>query len=174
MKVHRSFLLTLLAVIAVPAVAAADNEKGPKVLGVDGVAVLPLGDYGDFADFAVGGLLRFELPLTPELGVSVRAGYIADVGTPAMVSTSYIPFYVGARYNVGSGGLFVAGEIGLTVLRASIGSASDSETKLGANVGAGYQKGKLSGRVSLWLPSLGDSGDAQGIMANVGIDILSL
>ena len=181
MKIHHPFLLALLAVAAMPAVAAAQDapgDKGPNVVGADAVFVLPLGDYGDFADFAVGALVRFELPLTPELGVTARAGYLVDVGTPEVlgveVSTSYIPFYAGAKYRIGASGLFAAGEIGLTIARASFGGESDSETKIGATVGAGYQTGKINGRLSLWLPSLEDAGDGQGLMASVGFDFLSL
>ena len=53
-------------------------------------------------------------------------------------------------------------------------SGSDSETKFGAVVGAGYQKGKIQARAGFWLPSLEDAGDGQAIMATVGYDIMSM
>ncbi|MDQ3366036.1 MAG: porin family protein [Myxococcota bacterium] len=156
-----------------------EPTAGPgKVIGVDAAFVLPLSDYGDAADFAVGALGRFEFGINNMLSVTARAGLLYHIGTPEGFSLMFIPIYAGVKYNIGTSGLFAFGEAGLTYIRASVEiggmSASDSETKLGVNVGAGYQAGKIQARVGLLLPDVGEAADAHGIMASVGFDIAAL
>ena len=162
-----------------PAAApAAAGGKGSKTLGVDVGGALPLGDFADFADFGIMALGRFEYGLNDQLAVTARLGLTYWLAKDPVSSYIFVPIYAGVKYNIGTSGLFAHAEAGITHIRVSIDimgvSGSDSETKFGAVVGAGYQKGKIQARAGFWLPSLEDAGDGQAIMATVGYDIMSM
>jgi hypothetical protein len=146
-----------------------------KSLGVDAVGVLPIGDYGDVSNFALGALLRFEYGLKPNIAITARAGLLynlaKDIGgeTPTILM---IPVQVGGKYAIGTSGLFVQAELGITHTRTSVGDISDSTTKFSFEAGAGYQKGKLSARAGFWYVASDPA--LQGIMASVGYDFLAL
>lgn len=168
---------------AAPEAAPASEPMGAtaakqKLLGLDAAFVLPLSDYGDSADFAVGPLLRFEMGVAPNIAVTARAGVLFHVGTPEGFGLTMIPIYVGGKYNIGTSGLFAAAEVGATVIRASVDiggiSASETETKFGFTAGLGYQKSKIQVRANLFVPDVGEIGDALGVMASVGYDFLAL
>jgi hypothetical protein len=161
-----------------PMAPAMAGGKGSKTIGVDVGGALPLGDFGDAADFGIIGLGRFEFGISDMLAVTARAGITYWLAKDPISSYLFIPVYAGIKYKIGTSGLFAHAEAGITHIRVSIdvagASASDSETKFGAVVGAGYQKGKLQARAGLWLPSLEDAGDGQAIMATIGYDLVSL
>src|SRR5690349_14283374 len=85
-----------------------------KSLGVDVIGVLPLGDYADISDFGIGGALRFEYGLKPLIAITARAGLIYNIVPEGIDSFLLIPVHVGAKYTVGTSGLFVQGELGIT------------------------------------------------------------
>jgi hypothetical protein len=160
-----------------PAMAPA-GAKGSKVIGIDVGGALPLGDFADAADFGIAVLGRFEFGINDMLAVTGRVGLTYWLAKEPISSYMFIPVYAGIKYNIGTSGLFASAEAGITHIRASVDfmgmSASDSETKFGALVGAGFQKGKIQARAGLWLPSLGDAGDGQAIMATIGYDVVAL
>ena len=168
-----------LAVVAVPAAALAQGEAGtlpPRTIGVDGAVVLPLGDYGEVATLAVGALARVEVPVANKLAVTGRVGALYHITDDDFDGTFIIfPVYGGVKYNVGAGpdGLYVAGELGLSIGYVSVdtgfGTASDTETELGLTLGAGFRKGALDVRGALFIPDLGEADDP-GIMGSVGYD----
>lgn len=173
-------LIAGAALAAAPSAALADDPVG-NILGVDAVVSIPLGNYGDFADASLGALARIEFPLKPNLSITGRLGFIFDVGEPGGFDSSYIPIYGGIKSTLSGGGtsrLFLFGELGATIVRASIEidgqEASDSETKLGLTGGIGYQSGKIQARGGLWFPSLGDADDGFGLMFNLGYDFVQL
>lgn len=157
-----------------PEPAAAAGGK-TKTIGADAVFVLPLGDYGDVANAAIGAMGRFEFGLNPALAITARAGLLYNLAkelggeTPTILM---IPVQAGAKYMIGTSGLFGQGEVGFTHTRISIGDLSDSSTKLSFEVGAGYQKGKLSARAGFWY--IADDTALMGIMASVGYDFAAL
>jgi hypothetical protein len=174
------FVCVSLAVLALPSAAFAQDAARPKTLGVDAAVVLPLGDYGEVATLGVGALVRFELPLQPQLAITARAGALYHIMDEDAGDASFllVPIYGGARYSLGAGGegLYLAGEIGLTWGRVSVdtgfGTASDTDTELGLTLGAGFRQGKLDFRGQLFIPDLGEAEDP-GVMGTVGFDFTS-
>jgi hypothetical protein len=183
-KAPMSFAYRLMAValplalsstaLAQPAPAPAN---GPRTFGVDGAVVLPLGDYGEIATLAVGALGRAEFPIQPKLAITARAGVLYHLTKDEFDGTLlFIPIYGGARYSLGAvpgQGVYLAGEVGITIGYASVdtgfGTASDTETELGATLGAGFRTGALDVRGALFIPDLGEADDP-GIMGSVGYD----
>ena len=99
---------------------------------------------------------RFEFAVNPQISVTARLGYLYHLGTPSGTSLSFIPILFGGTYQIGTSGLFAAAEIGITNIRSSVDvmgiSGSNSDTKFAFDVGVGYQKDKLKGRVSFYMP----------------------
>ena len=157
-----------------PAMAAPAGGK-TKVIGADAVVVIPLGDYADAANAALGAMGRFEFGLNPQLAITARAGLLYNLAkeiggeTPTILM---IPVQAGAKYGIGTSGLFVQGEVGFTHTRTSVGDFSDSTTKLSFEAGAGFQKGKLNARAGFWY--IASDPALMGIMASVGFDFASL
>lgn len=168
------------AAVAAPAVAHADAPVG-NILGVDAFLAIPIGDYGDRSDAALGALVRAEFAVTPKLSLTGRLGFIFDIGEADGFDSSYIPIYGGIKSTLSGGGtnrLFAFGELGATIIRATVEIGgedfSDSETKVGLTGGIGYQSGKAQLRAGLWFPSLGDADDAIALIVNVGYDFVQL
>jgi hypothetical protein len=161
--------------------------KGSKIVGADVVGILPLGDYSDGVDFALGAVGRFEYGVTDEIAVTGRAGYIYNFGTPDGVTLSMIPLLVGGTYKIGTSGLFVQAELGITNIRASVDvqgtTITASDTKFSIGGGVGYQKDKIKARVGFFMPGSEDGSDGNGgtttttlygILASVGYDFVAL
>jgi hypothetical protein len=156
-----------------PAMAPAGGKT--KNIGADAVFVLPLGDYADVANAAFGAMGRFEFGINPQLAITARAGLLYNLAkeiggeTPTILM---IPAQAGAKYMIGTSGLFGQGEVGVTHTRTSVGDFSDSSTKLSFEAGAGYQKGKLAARAGFWY--VAEDTALMGIMASVGFDFVSM
>ena len=151
--------------------AAAPAAGGKtKTLGADGVFVLPLGDYADASNAAIGAMGRFEFGLNPALAITVRAGLLYTLAKDPIDSILMIPVHAGAKYSIGTSGLFVQGELGLTHVRVSPGSVT--RTKFSFEAGAGFQKGKLNARAGFYR--IQDDTALQGIMASVGFDFVAM
>lgn len=156
---------------ATPAAPGAPAASA-RTFGVDAVVALPTGDYGDFASLAFGGLARVELPVGV-FTVTGRGGAIFHIQeNDAAVDLTYVPLFAGIRYPVGAGGLYLAGELGLSIAYASVdtgfGSDSDTQTELGGSLGVGMRLGKLSVQGGLFMPDLDD---AVAIGGSVGFDL---
>lgn len=159
--------------------AAPEAGKGTKTVGADAAFVLPLSDYSDVADAALGVFGRFEYGINAQLAVTGRLGFLynLDKSVAGVSPTTYmIPVYVGAKYSIGTSGLFADAELGLNYISTSVDvmgmSQSQSDTKFSFLAGPGYQKGKLSARALLFFTQ-GDK-NLIGIMANVGYDFAKL
>jgi hypothetical protein len=167
-----------------PPVAAQPPPPPPPVaapkrttVGADLALVLPLGDYADGSDFAAGGLLRVEYAATPEVSISLRAGYIWHKTTSDSIGIGMVPVLLGGVYKIGNGP-FAYGEVGINLIRVSTElmgfSVTDGETYLSVGAGGGYAVGKVSARLGLWLPGRPKDSDGTttlfGILGSVGFD----
>lgn len=168
----RNLASILLAIIVTGATAstAAAQPVARNTFGVDAALVLPLDDYGRVATIGGGVLGRFEFPAGSGF-VTARAGVLLHAVKDDVASFTLIPIYAGYRLPIGPSGLYVAGELGLTLGYASVdtqvGSASDSDTELGLTLGAGVKRGALDFRAALFLP---DADDLIGLLGTVGYD----
>ena len=166
----------VLVVIAVPSIVAfADPIPSSKTIGVDAIGVLPLGDYSDAARFAIGADGRFEYGISNALVATARIGYLYHLGIEDGISLGIIPILVGAKYKIGTSGLFADAEIGASIFLESGMGESVTNTKLGFQVGAGDQIGKIEVKVGLWMPGSADFGNGSestlySIMGSVGYD----
>ena len=166
-----------LGLVSTAARAQSAEPAGPKTFGVDGVVVLPLGDYADVATVAFGALGRLEFPVGHKLSITARAGLLYHVLDSDVDGRRwFIPVSGGARSGFGAGadGPYVAAELGITFAYASVdtgfGTASDTDSKLGATLGGGLRRGPLDLRAALFVPDLGED---PGIMGSVGYDFLA-
>jgi hypothetical protein len=166
--------LACLIALTIAAPAHADEIAPPppphNSVGVDGAVVLPLGDYAQGVNFAAGALVRIEIPVGTGF-VTGRAGALFHAVKDDVGNLTFIPLYGGYRLPIGTNGLYVAGELGITIGYASVdtgfGTASDSDSKLGITLGAGMKAGALDLRGSLFLP---DVDNLMGLMGTVGYD----
>ncbi|MBA2544605.1 MAG: hypothetical protein H0V17_33490 [Deltaproteobacteria bacterium] len=172
-------LASLLLVLSTVTPALADDSlvatRPAKTLAIDGVAVLPLGDYADAASLGAGAFVRLEVPLGTGFLIG-RVGVIGhSVNQMAVTSLTLVPVLVGYRQPVGTGGAYVAGELGITFGYATadtrFGNLSDTDSELGFMLGAGWRRGPLDLRASLFAP---DADDVHGFMASLGYDFASL
>ena len=142
-----------------------------KTLGVDAMAVLPVGDYAHAATVGLGVLGRFEAPAGPGF-LTGRAGVIFHaMNTNADASLTFVPLYAGYRYPIGTSGMYVAGELGLTLafgtVETQFGEMSASDSELGFSLMAGWRKNAIDFRAGLFVP---DADDAVGLVASAGYD----
>lgn len=165
-----SVLLATSLAAAQPA-APAPAAPAARTFGLDGIVGLPTGDYGQFADLAFGALARVEVPLGA-LTFTGRSGAVFHSLDSSEASLVYVPIFAGVRYPLTGTGLFLAGELGLTVAYASVdtgfGDATDTDTELGGSFGLGVRSGSLTFVGGLFLPDLGD---ALAIGGSVGFDL---
>lgn len=143
----------------------------PKTLGVDAMAVVPVGNYADAATVGIGALGRLEVPAGPGF-VTGRARVIFHaMKSNVDASLTLVPIYAGYRYPLGTGGGYVAGELGVTLafgtVETQFGSMSASDSDIGATLMAGLRKGALDLRAGLFTPDLDD---AVGLLASAGYD----
>jgi hypothetical protein len=141
-------------------------------IGVGGLVGFNLGSLGDLATLAFGGLVSAEYALQPAISLTARVGYLhfltkeiqfgAVKATPAF---HIIPIWLGGKYALGAetNHLFVAGELGINMN----GGDGGSSTKLGLNVGAGYDMGPLSLGAMLTMYDLGHAGDSMAVNGTV-------
>jgi len=155
----------------------------PITLGVDGAFALPMGDWSDATGPMIGALLRLEYPATPALAITGRIGYLYGLKKSTgdwKYGVNDIPIWGGIKYyfNGVPDGLYVAPELGLNFLSVSVEGpggwdGSDSETKLGVNLGAGYKAGALDFRGGLSMFDIDHAGDSMALFANVGYNFTS-
>jgi hypothetical protein len=191
MRTRSTITFTLLTVGFPLAIASADDvapatPAKTKTISIDGGLAMPAGDWG--AGVGFGALARFEMPLSPQLAFTVRAGYLQHLGKEssdgfgggATATASEIPVLGGVRYIFSknpASELYGAGELGLVYARISAEvagmSQSGSDTNLGLSLGGGYRAGKLDVRAGLLFPDVGSMG-ALGLFATVGYQVATL
>lgn len=165
-------------VLATSSVAHADDTQlqavaPQRTFGVDGAVVMPMGDYANAVGLGAGAFGRLELPVATGGFVTARLGVIAHQVDAAMGgSLTLVPLYAGYRQPLGTGGVYLAGELGITFGYASVntsqfGRVSDSDSDLGITLMAGVRRGTLDFRAGLFAPELDD---VHGFMASVGYD----
>jgi len=172
--------------VAAPAPAAAVAASASKLtLGVDAAFQLPLSsNLSDVTGMGFGGLIRAEYNLIPNLNGTLRAGYIYSLKKDtAGIKTSMdnIPIWVGGKYFF-TDMVYGGAEVGLNMLKATVEgsflgvstSASSTENKFGANVGAGVLLSGLDIRAQLELLDLGHVGDTMALMVNVGYNFFKM
>lgn len=159
--------------VAVPppavAVSAPRAPLARNTLGIDAIAVVPVGDYANVSDLGVGAGVRLELRagsgfVTGRLGALFHTGDFTG-------SLTLVPAYAGYRHPIGTGGAYIAGELGITFAWASVqtqfGEASASDSELGMLLSAGLRRGALDLRAGLFAPDLDD---AIGLIGTAGYD----
>jgi hypothetical protein len=175
-------LACIALVLATASIAHADETSlrataPQRTLSIDGVAILPLGDYGRVATVGVGALGRLEVPLSNGGFVTGRIGVIAHQVNDelGMTSLTFVPVFGGYRQPLGTGGAYLAGELGITFGHATasagrFGTASDTDSEIGFTLTAGLRRGALDVRAGLFAP---DIDDVHGFMASLGYDFAS-
>lgn len=168
----KKILIAVVFASLLPLTARA--QTGP-VLGIDLEAALPVSNFGDAAGPGFGALLRYEFTIVTRANVTARAGVVYHLSknpAPGFSSTIIeIPLLAGLKVAV-SPALYVAGELGVFVNHASVstpfGDASDTNSKLGMTLGAGYRLAALDLRVGLAMIDLGHAGDSLELTGGVG------
>jgi len=164
------FILTHAAFAQEAVVASAPP---PNTIGADAIAVVPVGDYARAASFGIGAAARLEIPVGPG-SITGHFGAIFHAMNTSGGSLTMLPIYAGYRFPLGGSGVYLAGELGLTIIFASVdtplGTMSDSDTELGAALMAGFRHGALDLRAGLFAP---DIDDAVGVMASAGYDFVA-
>jgi hypothetical protein len=153
-----------------PAPVAPASSEAKGLLGVDVLAAFPFGNLGDGAGIGIGGLLRGEYGVMPQLNITARLGYVHHLAKNE-VTFSEIPVWVGAKYFV-TEQIYAAAELGLVHVKASVGDFSTSDDNLGFTVGGGYKLGDLDLRAGLHILDLGHAGDSTEIVVSVGYNFL--
>lgn len=164
-------LLAMTSAHALADDALVATAPPPKTIGLDAMAVVPVGDYGNAATVGIGALGRLEVPAGAGF-VTGRAGVIFHAMKANVdASLTFVPIYAGYRYPLGTGGGYIAGELGVTIafgeVETQFGSMSASDSELGATLMAGLRKGALDLRAGLFAPDLDD---AVGLLASAGYD----
>ena len=148
-------------------------------LGVDVESALPLSTYADASGIGAGALLTIEYPVMEQLSVTGRAGFQYHLDKspfPGVDSHVHaIPVLLGAKYYVMQNdrqGLFASAEVGTFGLMASASgggtTASDTQLKFGAGIGAGYQWNQWSFRLNVHAHDVGNFGDLMMVTGGVG------
>jgi len=176
MKIIIASLLLLAATTAFAEPSVTASAPPPNTLGVDAIAIVPVGDYANFAAFGMGPAVRIEIPVGPG-SVTGHTGAIfhAIKNNPGnMASFTAFPIFAGYRLPFGASGFYAAGEVGATILFASVdtpyGGSSDTDTKLGLSLVGGYRRGALDIRAGMFAP---DIAHAVGLMASAGYDFVA-
>lgn len=133
---------------------ASTNEADKKIgIGGDLQFAIPLGDLGDASGPLIGPVLRAGYRVIPALELTLRAGFLFGIskdrstaGVDVSGGVNIIPIHVGARYFFMDPyeGLYGAAELGVNIIspKASVAGTSvdglKSQTRFGANIGAGY------------------------------------
>lgn len=140
---------TATAAPAAPA-ASPEGDDGKKIgVGGDLLFTLPIGDMADGTGPLIGASLRGGYYVMPAFEAYLRVGYQMglkkDQGGAFKTGVNNIPIYVGGRYFFMEpfAGLYGNLEIGANIMKGTVdpeppGFSSKTNTRLGANVGAGY------------------------------------
>ncbi len=178
MKITRTLLVSVFSLLVAQSAAAQDPAPEARSrIGVDAVVAIPVDDWADLSDLSLGGLVRFEHLVIPNVAITGRAGYLHDLVNHDNVSVGHVPLLAGARYYFveGDSSPFVGGELGFAIWWASAtvdtayGSVSDSDTEveLALTLSGGYRAGAFNFGGGLYVPSVDD---AFGFFLHAGFD----
>ena len=111
-------LLSIALVIGlIGATTIANAQNGRFSVGAE--LGLPMGDFGDVASMGFGGSLRYELPVSDNIGVTATAGYLMFSGKSEggfdFPDWSMIPVQIGGKYYITDNqeGLYFGVEVGI-------------------------------------------------------------
>ncbi len=157
-------------------VAHADHHENAATptISADASVILPLGDFADFSSLGFGASGTFNFPLNANLTATGRAGLIFHLTEIDDTSLLVIPLLGGAKYNIGTSGVYAAGELGLFYGRVSSGDVSDSNTDIGITAGAGYDLGVADVRAGIQVYDLGELDSSLSLFATASFKVLAL
>lgn len=156
MKKHLSIILGLILLVVFTNV----NAQSKMHLGVGADISLPMGSFGDVAGLGFGGSVRGELGLADNINGMATVGYLTyggkDFGNSSY-SYSAIAILVGAKYYIGTDGLYTMAETGFHLWTYSVesqpvtiggftvggGSNDFSASEFSYGVGVGYEFGSF-------------------------------
>ena len=153
--------------------------------------MLPLGTYADGYYAALGIFGRYEKALGPRSLTTMRLGFLHHLvkdNLDADIRVLMIPLFLGARLNFSPTGqgpfLITEGGVNLIVSSVSIPELNIEDTstsaKLTFNMGAGFQTGAISSKVTLFITTRastdaeGNSKSLLGMMVSIGADFATL
>jgi len=137
----KKVLLATLLFVGVAATSFAQNGKFS--IGVE--AGLPVGSVSNTHSFAIGGSLKYDLPVAEELAFTASAGYTSFIGKTTSVTFGgstistkqpafgYVPVKAGLKYNL-TPAFYAEGQIGV-----AIGANGGSKTAFAYAPGIGFK-----------------------------------
>jgi len=155
----KAFLFLFLFFLAASISNAQYGNEYNNRIGVGLEVALPQGDWSDAYNTGFGATGRFEMPFAANIIGMVTAGYLSfggdeqeSGGVTASYSASAIPVMAGVKYYL-SPGVYGMTEVGFHFLSIDVEtsgfetdfgnfggfSGSESETKIGLGIGAGYE-----------------------------------
>lgn len=172
-------------------VSTADAGAKKNAIGADVGVLIPVGNLGNATSLMLGAALKYEMDLSPKLGVTGRIGYFygfsKSVG-PVKYNMSDLPIWVGGRYYFmgGAEGVHLGAEIGLNYLFAHVGgytasvggasfsvpSTTTSKAYFGFNIPVGYKIGDLDIQAQYSMLDVGHAGDTQAVGITVGYNFV--
>lgn len=93
------FAIAFTAISIVAVQAQSDTKKTTISVGVE--AGFPVGSagLGDVYSFAIGGSLEAEYLVSPDFGLTLKAGYLDYLAKGGFADIGFIPVLVGFRYH---------------------------------------------------------------------------
>jgi hypothetical protein len=141
-KTMKKFLLALVVLTgaAFSSFAQTSEDGGKFSIGVE--AGLPLGDAGDAYSFAIGGSLKYDLPIAENLFANLSAGYTTLSGKTIsgfdVPSLNAIPVKAGLKYFFNEG-FYGEAQLGAAFLSTKVLGESHSTTAFAYAPGIGYK-----------------------------------
>src|SRR5450432_2346502 len=95
-------LIFAIAVMAISALGAHAQDVTKKIVisvGVEGGFPVGSAGLGDVYSFAIGGSLQAEYIVSPDFGLTLKAGYLDYLAKGGLGDIGFIPVLVGFRYH---------------------------------------------------------------------------
>ena len=119
-------LFLAIAIISIPmAVIQAQSVTKKAIFSIGVEAGLPVGTAGisDIYSFAIGGSLQGEYIVSPDFGLTLKAGYLNYSGKNGFPSDGMIPILAGFRYHF-TPKVYGSGQLGISLSTASGGGSA--------------------------------------------------
>lgn len=176
----------LFTVVLLLCVTISTNaQSGQMAVGGGVVIAMPMGNFGDVAGMGFGATARGEYSLNKQMSIVADIGYITYGEEIDGWSYSQIPIMAGVKYYF-PGGFYGLGQFGIhmiswdfeyTTPSYNIGgynfpgetiSSDDSESKIGFNLGGGYET-KVGNMILDLSAQLSVIEDANQLMLRAGL-----
>jgi len=131
----------VLCLAAFGAFAQTSKDGGKFSIGVN--AGLPVGSASDYSNFAIGGDLKYSLPVATNFDVSLSAGYTEFIGKGNLsANLKAIPVKLGGRYNfTGNNGFFGEAQFGAAFVQDGGGTTFVYAPGIGYAFNGGFEAG---------------------------------